>query len=155
MPKRNGSPMASEESKKIDDKKSPISKGSMPPVNEESKLEISTISPTEVDLMEDLTKLKSQVNKLQTELRDGLLMVSKKLGEFAVTQSASIRAANFQSDLLEEVNDRCVDSNMKATITEKRVDSLEQQARESSTRMDYIHQEVRQIPRKLNAEILC
>lgn len=71
-------------------------------------------------------------------------MVSKKLCEFSVTQSASIQATNFQSDVLEEVDDRCIDSELKTTTTDRRVDFLEQEVKGNSTRMDNIHREVRQ-----------
>lgn len=71
--------MASDETKKVDDKESPKSSGSstIPQVNELNSGD-SNLSPTKADLMEDIAKLKTHVNELQTELRDGLLMVSKK-----------------------------------------------------------------------------
>lgn len=146
MPKRTGSPMASEESKKTDVKESPKS-GSVPPlsvVNENLNPDLPATSPTKAELMEDLAKLKIHVNNLQTEFRDGLLMVSKKPGEFTVTQSAAIQATNFQSDFLEEVNDRCIDSDLRTTTTDRKVDFLEQEVKSNTTCMNNIHREVRQ-----------
>lgn len=57
MPKRMGSPMTSEESKKTDVKESPKSTGTLASVNEKLDIDLSTSSPTKAELMEDLEKL--------------------------------------------------------------------------------------------------
>lgn len=137
--------MANEDDERVDDKESPKAKGItvLPPVKEVKPTEDIPVTPTKANLMEDIAKLKSHVGELQAELRDGLFSVSKKIEELVLTQKASIQASNFQSDFLVEVNERGFNMEVRVTNMDKKLEGTEQQIR-GNTRMNEIHQEVRQ-----------
>lgn len=131
-------------------------------------------SPTKADLVDDILrltrelndlkvelrdnpqvkKLSEEMNDMKSEVRDSLLIVSKKVGDFMITQSATIQATNFQCDFLEEVNDRCIDNELRTTTIDKKVEKIDQKVKGNTAHIESVHQEVRQNTQEIKARNL-
>lgn len=132
--------------------------------NESGKGNELVTSPTKAELTDNIKRLTKELDDLRVEIRDNqhikrltkemcevktevcdsLNIISKKVGEFMITQSATIQATNFQCDFLEEVHDRHIDSELRATTTDKKVEVIAQQVKANTTKIEQVHQEVRQ-----------
>lgn len=135
MPKRTGSDLEGEpdETKRQNNNPSPKS------------LILKEELSRNMDLLQDITELKKNMEDMKIEFRESLDSMSRKLGEVVITQNATTQATNFQSDFLEEVNEKCVDQQLKTTKNERKMEVMAQAITGNETNIAAARQEIRQV----------
>lgn len=133
MPKRSGSDLEeeAEEAKRLNNNPSP-------------KARISIEGTRNMDIQQDFTELKRNMEEMKMEFQQSLDALSRKIGEVVITQNATTQATNFQSDFLEEVNDKCVDQQLKTTKIERKMDTMSQAITGNETNIATARREIRQ-----------
>lgn len=133
MPKRTGSELEEEtdEVKRHNNNPSP-------------KAPISADISTKMDPAQGYTELKRNMEEMKNEIQQSLDALSRMLGEVVITQNATTQATNFQSDFLEEVNEKCVDLQLKATKCERKMDMMSQSITGNETNIASARREIRQ-----------
>lgn len=132
MPKRTGSDLEED----IDDNKRHNNNPSP-----KSKLNMDLPQGRD-DLLQDITELRKNMDDMKAKFCESMDAMTKKIGEVVITQNATTQATNFQSDCLEEVNEKCVDQQLKTTKIDRK---LAQTITGNETSIATARMEIRQV----------
>lgn len=97
----------------------------------------------------------SEVNLLRQEvgeLKEEIAIVSRKIGEMCLSHGSTLSSLQFHSDYLETLSNKVANLNLDETNRDRRMDKIEQNARQQGNKMMQIDRDVQGLSRDMKTK---